>query len=607
MRIIYRLLLLSVVCGAAPAIAQDGPSAAMWQLFEEYHAWQLTESPEMAMRQGEYANADRVDEVGLAAIERRHAARQKFLQRLRAIDTSGFDGDDALNLALFEREIAQIVEGHQFRIFLAPLTNRSGLHTEVPEMGTFARFASAQDYENYLRRLELIPRQIEDTIELLRLGLEAGITPPGIAIQGLPEQIQALTENGLDALAEPFDRLPASVTPEQADLLRDRYESVSLPRLKAAFGTLHEVLVNEYMPNARKSIAAIDLPDGEAFYAYQLRRMTTTDLSAKEIHETGLREVARIRAEMLEVIRRSDFMQKFPDAANWPDDELFKRFVAYLRSDPRFYHDSAEALLTGYRDICKRVDAELPKLFGHLPRLPYGVRPIPDFMAPNQTTAYYNSGDIRNAQAGYFYANTYALDQRPKYEMISLALHEAVPGHHLQIAIQQELEDAPEFRKDMWVTAFGEGWALYSERLGIEMGFFEDPYNDFGRLLYEMWRACRLVVDPGMHALGWSRERAVNFMLENTALSELNINNEIDRYIAWPGQATAYKLGELKIRELRDRAERELGTAFDLRAFHDVVLSAGCVPLDVLEQRVSAWINAQRSLAQPTTPTTNAG
>jgi prolyl oligopeptidase len=275
------------------------------------------------------------------------------------------------------------------------------------------------------------------------------------------------------------------------------------------------------------------------------------------------------------------------------DDALFQAFIQYLRSDPRFYYSDGRALLAGYRDICKQVDACLPRLFGRLPRLPYGVREIPAFMAPDQTTAYYRRGDIRNAEPGYFFANTYALDQRPRYEMVPLALHEAVPGHHLQIAIAQELEGLPEFRKEWGFDAFGEGWALYGERLGIEMGLYEDPYDNFGRLLYEMWRACRLVVDPGMHAFGWSREQAIEFMMQNTALSPLNIEKEVDRYIAWPGQACAYKIGELKIRQMRARAEEALGEKFDIRGFHDTVLGAGSLPLPVLEKRVDYWVNKQ--------------
>jgi uncharacterized protein (DUF885 family) len=300
--------------------------------------------------------------------------------------------------------------------------------------------------------------------------------------------------------------MPKSISAEQQAQLKQTFERDALPATRRALQSLSEFVVTEYLPNCRTSIAAKKWPDGENFYNHQLRVMTTTDMTAAEIHELGQKEVARIKAEMMLVIRSSDYMSINPEAAKLSDAALFKAFVNYLRTDPRFYHKSAAELLAGYRDICKQVDAQLPKYFYKLPRLPYGVEEIPLFMAPQQTTAYYQHGDIRNAQAGFFMANTYALDQRPKYEMISLAMHEAVPGHHLQIAIAQEIDDLPEFRKDAWFTAFGEGWALYSERLGMEMGLYADPYDNFGRLLYEMWRACRLVVDPGMHALDWSRK-----------------------------------------------------------------------------------------------------
>jgi len=298
---------------------------------------------------------------------------------------------------------------------------------------------------------------------------------------------------------------------------------------------------------------------------------------------------------MLAVIARTDWYAADPARAKLPDDERFAAFIRYLRTDPRFYCASAEELLARYRDVCKKIDPKLPALFGTLPRLTYGVREIPRFMAPAQTTAYYQPGSPQRGEPGYFYANTYKLEQRPTYEFIPLSLHEAVPGHHFQIALAQELAGAREFRKDLDSTAFTEGWALYAERLGIEMGFFGDPYDDFGRLLYEMWRACRLVVDPGMHAFGWSRERAIDFMKANTALSELNIVNEVDRYIGWPGQACGYKIGELTIRRLRKEAEQALGAGFDIRRFHDAVLLDGPIPLDLLEQNIRAWIAAERS------------
>ncbi|MEE9294235.1 MAG: DUF885 domain-containing protein, partial [Phycisphaerae bacterium] len=499
---------------------------------------------------------------------------------------------DRLSYDMFQWMLQNEIEAHRFRMFLAPVGQRSGPHQTIPQMGERVRFNVYHDYENYLTRLERTPLLIADTIELLRAGVDQGRTPPKVTLHGVSGQFEALLSGGLDALKKPFERMPDTIDQDARTRLRGRMDQVTLPGVRKALERLGRFLVDEYIPYCRTTIAATDLPDGEAYYEYRLRRSTTTEMSAAEIHELGLGEVARIRAEMMVVIRSSDFMEKFPVAAELSEPQLFKAFVHYLRTDPRFYHKTPEDLLEDYRDICKRVDAWLPKLFRTLPRLPYGVREIPEFMAANQTTAYYRDGDIRNAEPGWFYANTYALDQRPKYEMVALASHEAVPGHHLQVALAQEQENIPEFRKHLWVTAFGEGWALYSERLGLGMGMYQDPYDNFGRLLYEMWRACRLVVDPGMHALGWSRRRAVQFMLDNTALSELNVNNEIDRYISWPGQATGYKIGELKIRELRMLAEKRLGERFDIREFHHVVLQSGCTPLTILENRIKTWIDS---------------
>lgn len=563
-------------------------------LFDDYQAWRLRESPEYARSRGDYSRPDRVGDESLAAIERHFEDEKRFLARLHEINRDELNAADALNYDLFERECSQSIEGYRFRTFLAPVGGRFGPQVDVPQLHERVRFHDFADYENYLKRVEATPAELDHIIERLKLGLREGRTPPRVCVQAVTEQFDSLLKDGLRVLATPLDYTTADLTDEQRAALRKRFESVSYPAIFAAMKKIGDFVANEYIPNCRKSIAASDLPDGAEFYAYQLRVMTTTNLTAKEIHEIGLSEVARIHAEMLGVIRKTDFLSLKPEANNWNDEQLFKEFIRYLRSDQRFYFDKPEELLAAYRDICKRIDAELPKLFHTLPRLSYGVREIPAFMAPHQTTAYYQPGDIRNAQPGFFYANTYKLDQRPKYEMIALAMHEAVPGHHLQMSLAQELDDVPEFRKDAWVTAFGEGWALYSERLGLDVGLYADPYSDFGRLLYEMWRACRLVVDPGMHALGWSRDRAVQFMLDNTALSGLNINNEIDRYIAWPGQATAYKLGELKIRELRGRAEEALGEKFDLREFHDVVLGAGTLPLTILESRIDAWIAAER-------------
>ena len=577
--------------GSARAAARE----QLHQLFEERFRWQLEQWPEMAMSRGDYSHADRITDISLAAVQERFDATVEHLHRLSSIDREALSPDDIVNYELFALELQNAVDGHRFRQFLAPIGGRSGPQQDIPQMADRIRLNSAEDYSNYLTRLELVPKQVDDVIELLKTGVKENRTPPQVTLAGVGSQFKSLLEGGgLNALAEPFEHVPSSMSEAQAKQLRARFDTVSLPAVKAALAKLGQYFSTEYFPNCRKSIAAIDWPEGEDYYNHQLRVMTTTDLTAREIHELGLSEVKRIKAEMLNVIRASDFLSLHPEAASLSDQRLFNAFVHYLRTDSRFYYNTPEELLAGYRDICKRVDAQLPKYFGKLPRLPYGVYEIPLFMAPQQTTAYYQSGDIRNAQPGYFMANTYQLDQRPKYEMITLAMHEAVPGHHLQIALAQEMENQPEFRKDAWFNAYGEGWALYSERLAIEMGLLRNSYDDFGRLTYEMWRACRLVVDPGMHALGWTREQAIQFMLDNTALSELNIKNEVDRYIAWPGQATAYKIGELRIRALRERAEKELGAKFDIRDFHDVVLGAGAVPLSILERRVNEWMSQLR-------------
>ncbi len=589
-----RMLLTLFAIGSPRWVVAASPAESLHQLFADQFEWRKHEFPDFAMSIGDYRHAGVLADHSRAAIERRHRQTQGFLERLQAIDRAALDPTDQLNYDLFQQQLADNLAEHEYRMWLAPVGGRSGPQQTVPQMHERVRFETYADYDHYLSRLEQVPALTQDTVALLRSGVAEGRTVPKITLEGLPAQFQVLQQGGLNDLRTPFEHLPASVSAEQARALQERFDSKTLPIVQTAMLVFGDYVVTEYLPKCRDTVAASALPNGRQYYAHRLRVNTTTDLSAQAIHELGLKEVQRIRTEMMAVIRSSDFMSTHSDAATLPDAELFSAFLKYLRTAPRFYCQTEDELLRGYRDICKRIDAGLPGLFTVLPRLPYGVRKIPDFMAPSQTTAYYSRGDIRNAQPGYFYANTYALDQRPKYEMIALALHEAVPGHHLQVALAQELDEVPAFRRHSWVTAFGEGWALYAERLGLEMRLYDDPYDNFGRLLYEMWRACRLVVDPGMHALGWSRDRAIQFMIDNTALSELNIKNEVDRYISWPGQATAYKVGELKIRELRARAEARLGPRFDLRAFHDQILGAGSLPLTLLEKRIEAWM-AQRA------------
>jgi uncharacterized protein (DUF885 family) len=403
-----------------------------------------------------------------------------------------------------------------------------------------------------------------------------------VTLEGIPGSLQThLTDDPKESVFfQPCLNYPAAVEHVQRNSLSKELQAAIRDSVVPAYRALYQFLRDEYLPSARESISAVEFPDGRAFYQHRIRYFTTLDLTPEAIHQTGLDEVHRIRAEMESVIQATGFTGNF------------HAFIDFLRTDARFYAPSPDQLLKETAYVLKRIDGELPRLFKTLPRLPYGIRAIPDFSAPGNTTAYYQPGAGDGTRAGTYYVNTYDLKSRPLYEIEALSLHEAVPGHHLQIAIQQELGELPNFRRFSGFTSFVEGWALYAERLGLEVGFYTDPYSNFGRLSYEMWRACRLVVDTGMHALGWTRQQAIDFMAENTSSTILNITNEVDRYIGWPGQALAYKIGELKIRDLRLRAEKMLGTRFDLRSFHDLLLGSGAVPLDILELLVQDWIKA---------------
>jgi len=601
-----QLFLRSTLCfvisltSTVPLFAQQSDVAErLHDLFERRHAWEMQRFPERAMRRGDYSNAHRITDHSLEAINDRHETTTRHLKQLLAIDRAQLEEQDRISYDLFAFKLREDIGDHRFREYLMPIGPQMGSHHAVAQMHKRVRFEKIIDYENYIKRLLQVPQWIDEVITRLKKGLEQNYTPPKITVQGVPEQFASLLKrDGINALRTPFEQMPGFMSEQTAEQLRTRFDDQALPAVRHALEKLHVFLVEQYLPTCRDTIAATALPNGEAYYRHQLKYMTTLDLSPRDIHETGLREVKRIRAEMMDVIRQSDFMDRLSSPDSLSDDELFRRFVEFLRTDDRFYYEQPEALIDGYKVICKTVDGQMPKFFKTLPRQPYGVKAIPDFMAPDQYTAYYSAGDLRNAEPGYFYANTYDLSQRPKYEMVPLAMHEAVPGHHHQIALAKELENIPKFRQDMYITAFGEGWALYAERLGLEMNMYQDPYDNFGRLLYEMWRACRLVVDPAMHALGWSRQDAVDFMMKNTALSELNIRNEVDRYIAWPGQACAYKLGEIRIRDLREKAEQTLGEEFNIRTFHDAVLLNGAVTLPILETQIEQWIARRRNVGE---------
>jgi uncharacterized protein (DUF885 family) len=599
------VLVLSCVWAVAqPAAPAPARSRELAALLDEYYDRALSESPLTATQRGDDRFNDQLERVSPEAYAQRREHARALLARLGQLDAATWSEEDRTDAGLLRLVLGEAIEEARFFPEQTPLDDREGPQIWLPQTADRLVFTTDRHYRDFAARLEAVPRLIDEHIGQMRLGLAAGRVPPRISVGQTADQAMAQASDAIkaDPTQSPFYR-PFLARPK-GDELAARARRAVAEGIVPAYERLARFLRDEYIPRCRETTAASAGVDGLAGYEFQLRRHTTTGLSAQQIHEMGLREVARIRQEMFAVIERSDW----PDKAKHPagSDERFNAFIAYLRSEPRFYARSEDELLRAYRDIAKRIDPELAGLFGKLPRTPYGVRPIARFAAPSSPTAYYYPGSSHGGVPGFFLANTHALDQRPRYEMVSLTLHEAVPGHHLQISLADELDNVHPFRSLMGFTVFVEGWALYAERLGLEMagapprreadgtgggtGLFADPYDDFGRLTYEMWRACRLVVDPGLHALGWSRQQAIDFMLRNTALSPLNIEREVDRYIAWPGQATGYKIGELKIRELRARAERALGDRFDRRAFHDRVLGAGAVPLSVLEERIDRWI-----------------
>lgn len=528
-----------------------------------------------------------------ARAERMAETRQR-LALLNEIPVDELSPMRRIDARLLRWELERGIEGERFEQWMYPMSRLHGPHTVLAQLPDNLPISGEQQEAAYLERLRSVSAYIDQVIGNMRAGIESGRVPPRAAMEGTEAQCfrQALLGGAnprTHAMYKPFE----GKTGERAHAAAVIIQREVAP----AFERLGAFIRDEYLPACRESVGIFDTPDGRAFYDFAIEGHTTLDVTAEQVHEIGLKEVARIKAEMMGVIARSDF----PREDELQGDELFRAFTEYLRTDERFYFDTAEELLAAYRDIAKRIDAEMPRLFRKLPRLPYGVREMPAFFAAEAPTAYYYPGSPVNGVAGFFVANTYALDQRPKYEMIALTLHEAVPGHHHQIALAQELEEQGlhEWRTTLGYTGFVEGWALYAERLGLEMGegehgFYADPYDDFGRLSYEMWRAMRLVVDTGIHAKGWSRERAIEYMLANSGLSRTNIEREVDRYIGWPGQATGYKMGELHIRELRAYAEETLGEKFDLRGFNDAILENGAVPLEVLTEQIEAWVEGQR-------------
>lgn len=577
-----RLILACLALIAAPIAAHADPAEDFAALVADFEADRAEANVITRGRRGDLEAASVWPDMSFDAMARRDRAMAAFLERLEGIDPGALPSDQRASHAV----LAYVLEGAAAipasRSNLTPFSNDSGFHTRPDFVAMGTRLRSADEAEAWIARIEALPEYFAQYRAWLQRGIELGITQPREILPGVADQIEAQIVAPQDsALFMPFAALPDTIRAAERARLRaaglNAIETAALPALRE----LHTFFTETYIPGARETLGARSLPGGEAYYADLVRYHTTLETTPEAVHQRGLAEVARIRAEMETVIAETGF------------EGSFAEFLTFLRTDPQFYAETEMELMMRASYLAKQADDAMPSVFNRLPRLSYGVRPVPAALAPNYTTARYWPGDAENGEAGGYMVNTYRLDQRPLYELPALTLHEAVPGHHHQIALAQEMEDVPEFRRETYITAFGEGWGLYAEFLGYDMGLYDDPYDRFGALTYEMWRACRLVADTGLHWFGWDREQAEACFLENSALAPLNITNEVSRYISDPGQALAYKTGELLMRELRSDAEAALGADFELAAFNDALLEDGGVPLGYLEARMRAWIEDQ--------------
>ncbi|MWV27840.1 DUF885 domain-containing protein [Aurantiacibacter rhizosphaerae] len=567
-----------------PAYAQDA-EADFLELREEAWQWMLDQTPWLATNIGDPRGDGKLGDPSGQGYEKRNEDVRAFVDRLDAIDADALPQKLAIDYAILEHDLRDTLEGAKYpHTRYISFTNRGGPQQAISGLPYSSPLFTASDYDSYLTRIEAFPEYVQAFIENNREGLELGLALPCEPMEGYENSVSGLIAQSPEDSVwwQAFETRPSAISESQWADLQVRGRTAINDGAFEGLGDFLEYYTEEYAPNCRTdaSPGIGGTPGGQEYYAYRVRSFTTTEMTPQEVHDLGLSEVARIRAEMEAVAAEAGF-------------DTREAFIEHLRTDPQYYPTDEESYLEYTAALAKEIDGWMPRLFGKLPRLPYTVEPIPAASAPGNTTAYYESGSIATGQPGIYRLNLTELDQRPLWELPALGVHEAVPGHHHQIALQQELDIHPLRANGTFFTVFVEGWGLYSERLGIEMGLYDTPAKQMGRLSYEMWRANRLVVDTGLHALGWTRQQAVDYMLENTALSEGNINAEVNRYITWPGQALAYKLGELKIRELRTRSEEALGEDFDLRAFHDTVLENGSVPLDVLEAHVDAWIAGQ--------------
>ena len=579
-----KVLITSLAVIAMSCIVQASPSLELHRLFDQEWQARIDRNPVLATRMGQHQYDHLLMDVSESGYDKWAKQTESFLQQLGTIPYDKLSNEDKINYQIFESQLKRRLTQHKFKSYQIPFLSDSGFHTQAMWLNNHYRLKTFKDYQNYLQRLAAIPVYFQQNIDNMNKGLARGFSMPKVVMNGFTDVIKNAYKIKVEdsPLYQPFTEYPESFSDKQKQALTKQAKSVIQDKVFSAFEKIDVYFETVYIPKTKTSLGASDFPNGAAYYQAEVDHYTTLDLSAEEIHQIGLNEVARIRKEMEAVIAALKF------------EGSFKDFLVFLRESPQFYAKTPEELLKEAAYISKKMDGKLPQLFTHLPRQPYTVEPVPSAIAPKYTTGRYVSAPLESQRPGIYWVNTYALNKRPLYVLEALTLHEAVPGHHLQHAINYELENLPNFRRYSYISAFGEGWGLYSERLGLEVGFYKDHYSNFGRLTYEMWRAARLVIDTGIHVKGWTREQSIKLLEENSALSTHNIRTEVDRYISWPGQALSYKLGEIKILELREKAEKTLGEKFDLRRFHDALLKNGSIPLGVLEQQIEQFIESSR-------------